>query len=421
MSQPLARAADDTWERRLDVLYRVVPYPMLVISAGFAALLVNAGFKSWAAFDASVALAVVAAAWTLLMSTLRSDADTRPVYFLGRTALAGVLVALNPWYALYGFVGYLDAWRVLPRRWSIYGVVATAYIMAASQMGGYPPLDAGSIATYIALGAVNGALAGIFGVIGQRTIEQNREHRGLIADLAATNRNLEVALAENTGLHAQLVAQAREAGILDERQRLAGEIHDTLAQGLTGIVTQLEAAEQAHQSPERWRRHFEQARALARDSLVQARRSVRALRPEQLESTGLVDAIAGLAIGWSRTSGVEPCVETTGDPRPLPAEVEAALFRVAQEALTNVAKHAQATKVWLTLSYLDDVVLLDVRDDGVGFDAAGTRVASPSGFGLDAMRQRLQRVAGTLEVESTAGEGTALSACVPVAVASVLR
>ena len=113
----------------------------------------------------------------------------------------------------------------------------------------------------------------------------------MIAELAEANRRLELALSENAGLHAQLLAQAREAGVLDERQRLAGEIHDTLAQGLVGIVTQLEAAEQARNHPAEWSHHLHQARELARSGVMAARRSVRALRPEQLENTPLVTAI----------------------------------------------------------------------------------------------------------------------------------
>jgi signal transduction histidine kinase len=110
-------------------------------------------------------------------------------------------------------------------------------------------------------------------------------------------------------------------------------------------------------------------------------------------------------------------VETTGEPRPLLAELEMTLFRVAQEALANVGKHAGASKVGLTLSYMEDTVLLDVRDDGAGFAAgpggADGRRGPGQGFGLDTMRQRLRRVAGSLEIESAPGEGTAVNARVP--------
>jgi signal transduction histidine kinase len=240
-------------------------------------------------------------------------------------------------------------------------------------------------------------------------MEEDRERRDLLD-------RLEAALEENAGLHAQLLTQAREAGVLDERQRIAREIHDTLAQGLTGIITQLEAAERGAGRPEQWRRHLDQAQALARDSLGEARRSVQALRPEPLEEATLPDALDELARRWSQTEAVELSFATTGEPRPLLAEVEATLFRVAQEALTNVAKHAGASKVGLTLSYTDQAVLLDVRDDGVGFaprrrDGNGRR--DGHGFGLDGMRQRLRRVAGSLAVESAPGDGTAVSASVP--------
>jgi signal transduction histidine kinase len=144
---------------------------------------------------------------------------------------------------------------------------------------------------------------------------------------------------------------------------------------------------------------------------------VQALRPEPLEQASLPDAIAEMTRRWSEASAVPLSFETTGEPRPLLAELELTLFRVAQEALANVAKHARASKVGLTLSYTDDAVLLDVRDDGVGFTTGPAGRGGPArdgqGFGLDAMRQRLGRVAGSLEIESAPGEGTAVNARVP--------
>jgi signal transduction histidine kinase len=154
-------------------------------------------------------------------------------------------------------------------------------------------------------------------------------------------------------------------------------------------------------------------RALARDSLTEARRSVQALRPEPLEDSRLPEAIGAMARRWSEACGVSLSFETTGEPRALLAELEATLFRVAQEALANVGKHAGASKVGLTLSYMPDTVLLDVRDDGAGFTVGSLGPRDSTGFGLDGMRQRLRRVAGNLEIESAAGEGTAINASVP--------
>ena len=198
--------------------------------------------------------------------------------------------------------------------------------------------------------------------------------------------------------------------MVEERQRLAGEIHDTLAQGLTGIISQLEAAEHTRDRPDEWSRHLVQARALARSSLTEARRSVRALRPEQLEGAPLPQAIAELALEWSERTGIAAEVDTSGTPVRADADAEAAVFRAAQEALSNVAKHARATRVRLTLTYLDGTLLLDVADDGTGFDPA----QRTQGYGLLGMRRRLARVSGTLTVESAPGSGTVLNAAVPL-------
>jgi len=200
---------------------------------------------------------------------------------------------------------------------------------------------------------------------------------------------------------------------------MAREIHDTLAQGLTGIVTQLEAAQQTASDTERERR-IDNAKRLARDSLADARRSVQALRPQALENSRLPEALAEEVARWSATSGVAGEVETTGEARALHPEVEVTLLRVAQEALANVAKHAGASRAGVTLSYMEDVVSLDVRDDGVGFSApspssgsTASRGPAGSGFGLIAMRQRVGRLAGQLEIESEPGAGTAVSASLP--------
>ena len=202
----------------------------------------------------------------------------------------------------------------------------------------------------------------------------------MIAELAEANQRLEEMMAENTGLQAQLLIQAREAGAGDERQRMAREIHDTLAQGLTGIITQLEAAQQTGKDAERERR-IGNAKRLARDSLAEARRSVQALRPQALENSRLPEALADEVARWSATSGVPGEVETTGDARALHPEVEVTLLRVAQEALANVAKHAGASRAGVTLSYMEDVVSLDVRDDGAGFARArpGPTGTAPTG------------------------------------------
>jgi signal transduction histidine kinase len=202
-----------------------------------------------------------------------------------------------------------------------------------------------------------------------------------------------------------LFARSAEIGALEERNRLAREIHDTLAQGLTGIVTQLEAARSGRDAT----RRIEAAIALARQSLSEARRSVHALRPEPLVGARLPDAVAQVARDWSELHGVPAQVTTTGDAQPMHPDVEVVLLRAAQEALANVGRHAGASRVGLTLSYMGDVVTLDVRDDGVGFTPNGVN----GGYGLAAMRERLAGLSGTLAIESEPSGGTAISATVP--------
>nr|BFE85561.1 hypothetical protein GCM10020093_081620 [Planobispora longispora] len=213
--------------------------------------------------------------------------------------------------------------------------------------------------------------------------------------------------------------------MLDERQRMAREIHDTVAQGLTGIIAQLQAAEQMHEVPAPWARPFAAVKTLARDSLAEARRSVEALRPEPLETARLSEALADVAEQWSKLHGPAVQVTTTGTVRPMTPEAEFALLRTAQEALANVAKHARATRVGLTLSYLENEVALDVRDDGEGFDPARLETGTAAdggpaprsrdgGFGLTIMRQRVEGLAGTLQIESEPGAGTGISARIPL-------
>jgi signal transduction histidine kinase len=133
-------------------------------------------------------------------------------------------------------------------------------------------------------------------------------------------------------------------------------------------------------------------------------------RPESLEIGRLGEALADVAGRWSALNGIPVQVTTTGTTRPIPPETEFGLLRAAQEALANVARHARASRVGLTLSYMESEIALDVRDDGVGFNPASP---DRDGFSLVAMRQRIEGLAGTLQVESEPGGGTAISACVP--------
>jgi signal transduction histidine kinase len=214
----------------------------------------------------------------------------------------------------------------------------------------------------------------------------------------------------------RLVEEGRQIGVLAERQRLAREIHDTLAQGFTSIVMHLEAAEQAlPANHETALSHIDWARGTARESLAEARRVVWALRPDILEGASLPQAIEHLVGRWSEESGVTASADVTGTTRPLPTHAEATLLRATQEALANVRKHARARNVAVTLSYMMDMVALDVRDDGVGFDPAPRGNGDvEGGFGLAAMRERVEQQGGRLIVESAPGEGATLVVELPI-------
>ncbi|MBW3591796.1 MAG: sensor histidine kinase, partial [Actinobacteria bacterium] len=218
----------------------------------------------------------------------------------------------------------------------------------------------------------------------------------------------------------RLIEQAQQAGVSSERQRLAQEIHDTLAGAFTSIVMKLEAAEESLNSDRSSvQRFLDQARGIARESLAEARRLMWALRPESLERSSLSEALANLAERWSEECGVDASATVTGTPHPLPPDIEVTLMRVAQEALTNCRKYAQARQVTLTLSYMNNLVALNVQDDGVGFDPAephpDSSNQSTGGFGIMGMRERVEQLRGTLLVESAFGEGTTLMVAIPVA------
>jgi signal transduction histidine kinase len=369
-------------------------------------------------------LCVAVIAWIFWWITVRRAVRTMgvpyAVFFLGLVPMLGVLVYISGWFGFFMVIGYGYAIR-LPWRWRMPGICLMAAVTALAQVGdiAHHLTTASHIATFAGVYIIDAAA--ICGLAWYLQINATRsdQRETTMTELAEANRKLEATLAENAGLHAQLLTQAREAGITDERQRMAREIHDTLAQGLTGIITQLQAAEQASDDPAGWRRHFTAATRLARESLAEARRSVHALRPEPLETARLSDALTAVAARWETLHGIPVQVTTTGDGRPLPPETEFVLLRTGQEALANVAKHARATRVGLTVSYMEHEVALDVRDDGRGFDLAGLS-AEPEpeghGFGLVAMRQRVEGLGGTLQVESEPGTGTAISACLPVAV-----
>lgn len=206
--------------------------------------------------------------------------------------------------------------------------------------------------------------------------------------------------------------QRREfEAVLAERGRFAREIHDSLAQGLTSISLQLECVrDEIAEDPTGAKSHLETARALVRDSLREARRTVWNLRPLALGEADLAAALQRFAADLTRDGRPLCSQQIEGTPRPLRAEHEAALLRIGQESLTNAVKHSGAERVVVRLRFGDDWVTLAVRDDGAGFDVAER---AGKGFGLAGMHERMDALGGSLSIDSKPGEGTEVSATLP--------
>jgi PAS domain S-box-containing protein len=210
----------------------------------------------------------------------------------------------------------------------------------------------------------------------------------------------------------ELVEQQRQAAILKERTRMARDIHDTLAQGFTGVVLQMEAAEEAlfEEDPKNAMKHVCRARELARESLGEARRSVHALRPQALEKAAFADALKAIIKNTTAGTPLRTEFQLQGQPRELSPAVEENLLHIGQEALTNALKHAHATKFQTRVRFDPDAIRLEVRDNGDGFvvhDANG------GGIGLIGMKERAEQIGASLSVSSNPGAGTRIVAVSP--------
>jgi signal transduction histidine kinase len=405
LHQPASLSALTSWEKWVNSAFVWMPYATIAVSVALA----QVGATDLSDRLVDVALALVAAVWTWMTFT-RKGSPTRMsqrslrIYFFGFIIIAALLMIRSPLFLVYGITGFFHASLLRPWSLAFFGIGATGFIIHSHIIVTETTATTWSI--YLGVVAIQTVTvaAGLYG--GQRISDIAEERREML-------EHLELAMEENAGLHDQLVAQSREAGVLDERQRMAREIHDTIAQGLTGVITQIEAVQQSPNDKVEVGRRLDTATELARQSLAEARRSVQAILPGPLADSRLPDALADVASRWSHINGVPVQVHTTGDRRPLHPQVEVMLLRAAQEGLANIGKHASASRAGITLSFMDNLVALDVRDDGSGFDADET--TRTQSFGLAAMQQRVEDVNGIMQIESAPGEGTAVSVRVPTA------
>jgi signal transduction histidine kinase len=333
---------------------------------------------------------------------LRTRPDRMVPFLVSSLVLTTALAWLDPNYTFLFLVMAAYAFYYLPNRWAVFIGFLAATLIIAENLGGARavPLPASLLQAW------SSSIGLLFSIIGVAWIGQ----------FARQNRERQILLEQLQAMQGELASAERQAGILEERARLAREIHDTLAQGLVGIVMHLEAANQILSADTSVvSQHLDQARRAARDNLAEARRFVWALQPEALERDALPNALARVAQLWSEENHIPVAVSITGDACTLMPDFEVTLLRAAQEALANIAKHAHAHQVNLTLSYMNDQIVMDVNDDGIGFDLPKMDTDSQAdGFGLAGMRQRVERLGGRLSIESAVGEGTILVVEIPI-------
>jgi len=392
---------------------------------------------------------VIALSLALAAGHLLGRAEHRPARLAGVLTTWAVLVLMAPSFAWCAIPLIYTVLRALPARAAIPLVTALTALVVLAELrlaDGFDPT----------LPLLPLAVAALATAVFLHMERQGARQRALIVDLISTRR--------------ELAAIGRREGALAERERLSVEIHDTLAQGLSSQQMLLQAADRTwEQDPATARAHVRTAHAIAARNLAEARRFVHDLAPADLADLGTLDAaLQALADREAAESGLPVRYHVDGTSVPMSAAAQAALLRIAQGALANVREHAGADSAALSLSYLGDQAVLDIADDGQGFspalaatatrgstadhrsgnrdsaadhgsgegrsttdrscgdhsygDSGSAQQAAPvsaartgRGHGLPAMRARLRQLGGTLTIESAPGEGTVVSAAIPLA------
>ncbi|MFJ7263236.1 sensor histidine kinase [Streptomyces globosus] len=364
---------------------------LLVLAAG-RAFAENSPHAAWTAAACALLAAVYGAG--VRAPAVHASARAGAVWLGALSAVWALLLVLSPDALWIAFPLYFLELHLLRLRWAVAAVALTACAAIASFAAHSGTLRPGAF-----LGPLLGAAVAVATVLGYQALYRESERRRrLIEELIATR--------------AELAAAERAAGTTAERERLAREIHDTLAQGLSSIQLLLRAAERALPGGDPALapalEHIGRARAAAQENLAEARRFVRALTPPDLERGSLAAALERLCAAAPHAR-----FSLSGTPRALPTPYEVALLRIAQSALANVVRHAGAGRAEITLTFMDASVTLDVVDDGSGFDPAGAP-RGDGGFGLPAMRARAESLGGLFTVESAPGQGTAVAVTLPL-------
>ena len=380
------------------------PWPIIALRYGLdllvVALLVVAAGRAVVDEAGNAAAVVVASAvegglYLVGSALARRRASTENgVPWLAALCLAWlVLMALTPDATWVAFPLFLLQLYLLPQRWALAAVALTTLVAIGGFVAHQDTLTLPAV-----VGPMFGAAITVVGALGYRSLYRESERRRELID-------------ELHAARGELAEAGHAAGVAAERERLAREIHDTLAQGLTSIQLLLRAGQRElpqRDDTARAAAHIEQARLAAHDNLAEARRFVRALSPPGLDEGSLEVALDRLCSATAAQSDVEVEFHLSGDPVELAQPYERALLRVAQSALANTVQHADARRATVTLSYMDTGLALDIVDDGRGFDPTAA-LPNDAHFGLSTMRARVLALGGSLSVEYADGTGTALA------------
>jgi signal transduction histidine kinase len=317
------------------------------------------------------------------------------LYLAGLYAACWVVIGTSEIAYLLLFIAFPQTWGVLERtRDAVIGsaVLVTGLLLVMVSSSGW---TGSTVLTATVIAVVQLGLSGLLGLWINGIVNESAKRAELIRELEDTQ--------------AELSQVSREAGALAERERLAADIHDTLAQGFTSVLMLVQAAEaDLDRDTAEVRRLLALAGQTARENLAEARSLVAVLAPPTMDG-GLPAALGRLVDRFGQEVGIVSTVDIKGKPLMMPASREVVLLRAAQEALANVRKHAEAARLAVTLTYGLACTELLVRDNGRGFDPA-----EPSdGYGLAGMRSRLEQVGGSMVVDSAPASGTTVLVMVP--------
>lgn len=384
-------------------------YRRFLVLFGALALAVIAG----ASFDSSlgtrqtlvvVGIVIALALWFWFYGQwhlVRSDAHAI-AYLLGN--VIGITVCIRLWEpsAMMLFAMYWLGFAYLYTRYAIvYAFILTvATQWAFGTVGSNLGFNLDTLVAVALLVLLLGFSAMMARYIEAFQIEAER-NKALVAELKRTQQSL--------------IEREREAGVEQERRRMAGEIHDTIAQHFASIITNLRAANELDgNDPAISRQHMSHAFSAAQQGLADSRSMLSTMQPDVLLGRSLTDVLQAIVAEWDETSPVSATFATEGSASQLTRAQESVLVRALQESLRNIGKHAQANRVDVTLTWLEDEVLMDISDDGIGFQPDSIDAGS-NGYrmGLSTMESRVESAGGTFALESAPGEGTSIAIAFP--------